>query len=133
MKRLDSFAEFVGSSATLGSLREAARPEPADDEADAVTYLDSFPIVIDVMERLPDVIDGTHVIESGSLRTDGVYFWRDDLRHYVERHHVSLPAEFRASVELGVRELSEAELEEAGERDARIWSSIDEVEGGQTS
>jgi hypothetical protein len=41
---------------------------PQDDEALVVDYLGSFPIVLDVMERLPDVIDGSEVAQTASLR-----------------------------------------------------------------
>lgn len=80
-----------------GSLHDAVQPAGEPDEADLVAYLDAGHILIDVMETAPDVITGnTHRHSSGcsSPVTDGTWRWRMDFPHYVETHHVLLPAAF---------------------------------------
>ncbi len=36
--------------------------------------------------------------ETGSIKTDGTWWWREDLAHYVRRHHLRLAPEFLAHV-----------------------------------
>ncbi|MET7654508.1 hypothetical protein [Streptomyces sp. NPDC005486] len=84
-----------------GSIRDAVQPAGEPDEMDLVAYLDAGHVLIDVMEGGPDVITGTahrHSPGCSSLLTDGSWLWRQDFPHYVETHHVSLPAAFVAHV-----------------------------------
>lgn len=124
MKRLDQFTEFVGPSGELGSIRAAVLKQTEQSAQAVATYLESFPIVLDVMERLPDVVDGSPVTQTASLRTDGVYCWRDDLSHYVRRHRVSLPAEFVARVGQAHRPMTSRELERAAREVLALWSDL---------
>ncbi|MGW4545355.1 hypothetical protein ACWEN4_03135 [Streptomyces violaceorubidus] len=59
----------------------------------------------------------------GSLLTDGVWLWRDDLAYYVDRYHLALPGDFVAYVgELGYSppEVPESRLVEILTRDLGI-------------
>lgn len=94
--------------------------------------MESFPIVLDVLERLPDVIDGSPVTQTASLRTDGVYCWRDDLSHYVRRHRVSLPAEFVARVGQAHPPMTARELERAAREVLALWSDLRVIEIHET-
>lgn len=40
-----------------------------------------------------DVLDpeGPTLVSAGSLLTDGVWLWRDDLAYYVDKYHLVLP------------------------------------------
>jgi hypothetical protein len=44
------------------------------------------------------VICGARERRSLVYKTDGVWFWRDDLPHYLVRHDVRLPEEFNARI-----------------------------------
>lgn len=86
-----------------GSLREAVRAAGEPDEVAVVAYLDAGHVLLDVMESGRDAITGrAHRHSSGcsSVVTDGVWFWRLDLPHYVEAHHVVLPEAFIERVRL---------------------------------
>lgn len=91
----DEFAKDPGQP--NGSVRDAVQPAGEPDEADLVAYLDAGHVLIDVMESSPDAITGVghrHSRGCSSPVTDGVWLWRRDLPHYVETHHVLLPAAF---------------------------------------
>ncbi|WP_037906332.1 hypothetical protein [Actinacidiphila yeochonensis] len=97
---LGFYDELEGrSGAPNGLLRAAVRPVGEPDEAALVTYLDAGHALIDVMEGGHDVLTGSahrHSAGCSSLSTDGTWLWRRDLPHYVETHHVALPAAFLA-------------------------------------
>lgn len=59
-------------------------------------YLLEAPQIRFTMERIPDVLDGEDVPLTGGLRSDGVWFWRSDLAHYVLKYGVAVPEEFLA-------------------------------------
>ncbi|MCF2435152.1 hypothetical protein LV779_13180 [Streptomyces thinghirensis] len=42
--------------------------------------------------------DGPTLVGNGSLFTDGIWLWREDLSYYVARYHLALPREFVAHV-----------------------------------
>ncbi|MBS2963028.1 hypothetical protein KGA66_08230 [Actinocrinis puniceicyclus] len=91
----DEFAKDPGRP--NGSVRDAVRPAGEPDETDLVAYLDAGHVLIDVMESCPDAITGAdhrHSRGCSSPVTDGVWLWRQDFPHYVETHHVLLPAAF---------------------------------------
>ncbi|MFF4472979.1 hypothetical protein ACFYZ3_25845 [Streptomyces sp. NPDC001599] len=47
-----------------------------------------------------DVLDaeGPILVSAGSLLTDGVWLWREDLAYYVATYHLALPGDFLARV-----------------------------------
>lgn len=57
-------------------------------------YLAQGGIVRFTMERVPDVIDGENVFLSAAIRTDGEWYWRSDLAHYVLKYGVGLDPDF---------------------------------------
>ncbi|MFI6403976.1 hypothetical protein [Streptomyces sp. NPDC050548] len=91
----------VRSGQPNGSIRDAVRPVGEPDEAELVAYLDGGHVLLDVMEGGVDVLTGSphrHSPGCSSLMTDGNWLWRRDFAHYVETHHVALPASFVAHV-----------------------------------
>ncbi|WP_246563981.1 hypothetical protein [Streptomyces roseirectus] len=98
---LGFYEEFDDSVRLNGSVRAAVRAVGEPDEAELVAYLDAGHILIDVMEGGRDVLTGLphrHSLGCSSPVTDGTWFWRLDLPHYVETHHVQLPAAFLTHV-----------------------------------
>ncbi|WP_147286067.1 hypothetical protein [Streptomyces corynorhini] len=62
-------------------------------------YLRNGYPILDVMELTTDVLGGTDRIAGGSsVLTDGLWVWRWDLAHYVERYDVPLPDDFISRV-----------------------------------
>lgn len=94
LRPLGFFPEREVETAAQTSLRELVRERPGQDEAAIVNYLRRGTIFIYSPGVVFDVLDGSGPIGSGSIRTDGVWAWPDDLPHYVERYHVALPNEF---------------------------------------
>ena len=98
----------VGMWAELGRLRPGtpqpsifdfvqARPLPdADRVAD---YLRGGHVLIDVMDIQADVFAPEMKLMNGpSIATDGEYYWRLDLAHYVGRRNLTLPQDFLAEI-----------------------------------
>lgn len=96
MRQLAHFAEFGGPVGA--SIQSAIRMNALGSEALVARYLRSCTTVLDVMERMPDVLDGSNVELTGSLITDGFWYWREDLAYYVEKYHVDLGSEFISDV-----------------------------------
>jgi hypothetical protein len=72
-----------------------------------------------------DVLDpeGPTLVGAGSLLTDGVWLWREDLAYYVATYHLALPRDFLARVrELGYRppKVPESRLVEVLTRDLGV-------------
>lgn len=64
-----------------------------------VTYLRSGHLLIDMMDVADDVFDHSRQILNGSsIRTDGVWLWRDDLAHYARQHRVAVPDDLLALI-----------------------------------
>lgn len=107
LRRVGFFREFYPDHASLPSLREQAGTRRIRSEERIVGYLRSGHMLAAVMEGMHDIIDGTPFAEGSgcsSLYTDGVWVWRQDLPHYVERYHVQVPDDF-------VRHLVEADFQ----------------------
>jgi hypothetical protein len=98
------------------SLLRAVNEEPAPDEAELVRYLKSGHVLVDMMDTMRDVVSGDEwILAASTTLTDGEWLWRDDLAHYVRRHHVRLPEEFMACVRANgyrVPDVDEATLRE---------------------
>jgi hypothetical protein len=79
----------------VGSILDAVRSDPADDEARIVTYLEGGLPLLDIMEKGRDVISGDRYIDGcSSILTDGTWIWRLDLPYYAKRYHLELDAAF---------------------------------------
>ncbi|KAB1987024.1 hypothetical protein F8144_19790 [Streptomyces triticiradicis] len=52
------------------------------------------------MSAGPDVLDpeASELSGIGSLYTDGIWLWRQDLSYYLAKYHVSLPPDFVTQV-----------------------------------
>jgi hypothetical protein len=84
-----------GEQRALPSLVDALSESPQENEDKIVAYLRSgiclgargcyVADVLDPTSRLPFVAHSY---------TDGTYFWRLDIAHYVEKYHLRLPPEF---------------------------------------
>lgn len=122
MKRLGFFREFGGPD---GPLVAAARVTAVPNEDRVAAYLRGGEVVLDVMEVTPDVIDGSALAESASLLTDGVWYWREDLPHYVAKYHLSIDAGFLdeiASRDYAAPRRSASEMEAAAREVIADWS-----------
>jgi hypothetical protein len=104
MTKLAGFFRELGSlrpGTPQPSLADQAR-EPLPDADRVVSYLRDGHVLITMMDLQDDWFAPDHPIMNGSsVLTDGEWFWRIDLAHYVGRHHVSLPAEFLARIRAG--------------------------------
>lgn len=98
MKPLGMFAEFGYGDPGVPRMRDAVRPTASANEQPLVRYLLNGQGVIDVMEWSNDVLDGAHVDHTGSMATDGDWFWREDLAHYVAKYHLELDPSFLSHV-----------------------------------
>lgn len=76
--------------------RRAAAPHP--DEARIADYLRRGQPYIASPGVTFDVLDGRGPIGSGTILTDGVWAWPDDLAHYLETYHVELPEAFVTAI-----------------------------------
>lgn len=111
-----------------GSIRDAVRSAGEPDEGRIVEYLRRGTGLWSEMSAGPDVLDpeGPVLTGTGSLRTDGTWLWREDLRYYLSTYHLALPAEFLAHVRrLGYAPppVAEARLTEIVTRDLGIGLS----------
>jgi hypothetical protein len=99
VRRVGFFRELRHGHKEGPSLRDAVRAWAREDEGGIVAYLRGCPVLIASPGRAKDVLDpGGGRAGTGSVKTDGVWAWPDDLPHYVERYHVELPAEFLAHI-----------------------------------
>jgi hypothetical protein len=122
------FIEFGGvkQSAPQESIFANVLPEPLPDVDRVVGYLRAGHVLIDFMDVRDDVFDPSRQILGGpTTLTDGEWFWRDDLAHYVSRHNVRLPNEFLQAIrdrQYAVPELDEATLAERADEAVRLMS-----------
>jgi len=134
IRSLCSFDEFVRESGDYGALRDLPRTLSGQEADELACYLRSGVVVLGVMEIMPDVIDGSLVAESASLLTDGSWYWRQDLAHYVEKYHVALPTDFIDHVtSVGTSEVAVAELDVVAAQMAVAvdWSGGDPFAGSE--
>lgn len=76
--------------------RRASAPQP--DEARIAGYLRGGQPYIASPGVTFDALDGGGPIGSGTILTDGVWAWPDDLAHYLETYHIELPDAFVAAI-----------------------------------
>ncbi|MFD8737692.1 hypothetical protein ACFV06_22605 [Streptomyces sp. NPDC059618] len=110
-----------------GLMRDFVRPVGDSDEAEVIGYLRQGVRIWAEMSAGPDVLDpdaDAPVLSGiGSLCTDGVWLWRQDLPYYLSKYHLSLPAEFLArvrKVRYEVPEVPEAKVREILTRDLGV-------------
>ncbi|MBI5515044.1 MAG: ribosomal protein L7/L12 [Deltaproteobacteria bacterium] len=95
LRRVGFFRERASGDPRGPSLREAMRPEASPHRDQLVAYLRGAPVFIACMGRVVDVLDSARGrVGTGSICTDGVWAWPDDLPHYIERYNVALPEAF---------------------------------------
>ncbi|CAL9496646.1 hypothetical protein [Streptomyces sp. enrichment culture] len=110
---------------TDGAIKDAVRSSADADEHRLVEYLRRGSGIWSEMGAQADVLDpgGPVLVSAGSLLTDGVWLWRDDLAYYVAKYHPVLPSDFVARArELDYRppEVPESRLVEILTRDLGI-------------
>lgn len=93
MKRVGEFCEFWGGKSCV-AIRDALGRLDDVERRLAGLYLAQGHAVRYTMERRRDVLDDEEVFLSSGLRTDGSWYWRADLAHYVLKYGVQLPQEF---------------------------------------
>jgi hypothetical protein len=77
------------------SIRDYVSDRPQDNEEKVVAYLRGGICLGASAGFEPDVFDpSSRVALCAHLISDGVYLWRLDLAHYVEKYHVRLPPGF---------------------------------------
>lgn len=83
---LGFFRELGPSPASALSVQEAIGQGPTPElQRRAAFYLVQGTCVAAVMGMLPDVLDGEQIFLSESIVSDGDWFWRRDLAHYVAK------------------------------------------------
>ena len=81
------------------SIADHVGAEPLEDTDLVTQYLDNGYVLVDMMDIQRDVLDPEQEILSGSsILTDGDWLWRQDLSHYVRRHHITLPPDLLATI-----------------------------------
>jgi hypothetical protein len=124
LMRLGLFSEFTAGPSDAPSMLGFVRDAADSQEASLIAYLGMGHVIVDVMARTPDVLDGSPLPETESLVTDGSWVWRADLLHYVRKYHLQLPAKFTAQAEAAgfrVRDFSETELAELTPLALEAW------------
>ena len=98
MKVVGLFRELGrGVAPTLPSIRDAAGGLANSDVDPLVRYLRNGVPVFDVMEASVDPFDSAILIPGGpSLNSDGVWVWRNDLAHFVEKYRIAVTEDFLA-------------------------------------
>ena len=95
IRRLGLFRELEPRATGAPSIHDAVGAGPGGERQRRATfYLATASHVVAVMEMLPDVIDGEQVFLSGGYQSDGDWFWRSDLAHYVLKYNLTLPDDF---------------------------------------
>lgn len=125
------FRELVrGSTANLPGASELVGKLSEEVAGQVLRYLGEGVPIIDVMEANLDPIDGRTRLSGGpSIETNGRWVWRNDLRYFVEKYRLGLPAEFLADVASGAPKLSVAERAQLVER----WQEFREAYSHATS
>lgn len=84
-----SIHDFVGSENS-----------PTYDVGRQLLYLETAHVIAATSRmNFPCVITGTVFHGSLCVRTDGVWWWHDDLGHYIKKHRVFLPPAMVAVIE----------------------------------
>lgn len=104
IRQLGLFREFELRSTAAPSIHDAVGGGPGGERQRRATfYLATASHVVAVMEMVPDVIDGEQVFLSGGYQSDGDWFWRSDLAHYVLKYNLALPDDFITHAESFMR------------------------------
>ncbi len=92
---LGFFRELGPSPPSAPSVSDAVGRGPTPEvQRRALFYLIQGTCVSAIMGMLPDVLDGEAVFLSESILSDGDWFWRRDLAHYVAKYNIALPPAF---------------------------------------
>lgn len=94
------FRELVGgANPDLPRAKDLVGQLSQEQVGRVVEYLSEGQPLVDVMQANLDPIDGRTRIPGGpSLETDGRWVWRNDLRYFVQKYRLGLPAEFLVAV-----------------------------------
>ena len=57
-------------------------------------YMTKAPMILHYMTKTSDLYDGEVTQQTGAIVTDGSFFWREDLSHYVLKYGIELPQQF---------------------------------------
>jgi len=84
-----------GGREDLPSILEAISSLPQEDEDQIVAYLRNAVCLSGIGCYVNDVLDpSSRVPLTPDQCTDGTYYWRLDIAHYVEKYHLRLPPAF---------------------------------------
>lgn len=114
----------VKQSAPQESIFASVGEAPLPDVDPVVGYLRAGHVLIDFMDVQDDVFEPARQILGGpTTLTDGEWLWRDDLAHYVSRHHVRIPDDFLRAIRdrrYAVPDLDETTLDELADEAVRL-------------
>lgn len=94
MRRLGTFAELWDGESEYESIRDAVGILNEVERRRVAFYLVRATSIRYTIGFQSDVIDGEEVFLTSGLRSDGSWYWRTDLAHYVLKYGVRLPIEF---------------------------------------
>ncbi|MFD7910906.1 hypothetical protein ACFV30_09265 [Streptomyces sp. NPDC059752] len=111
---LGTFRELENGRPDGPSLHDCVRGKGDPHEGDLVRYLRAGQVLAATGSAVYDVLSSTkELMDALHLLTDGEWFWRTDLAHYVERYHVPVDVRFVEHARLrgwSPPQLSEAEM-----------------------
>ena len=99
-KMLVPFSEWhpdVEGAIDIETARRGVTPEATCRRV--FIYLTTAPTVAFTMSKSNDLLDDEWIQQTGSIQTDGRWYWRNDLAHYVLKYGIALPGEFIESCE----------------------------------
>lgn len=119
---LGFFQELRHGHPDGGSIHESIEPEmPPDERQRVAEYLRGGAILAATSQREMDVIAPNLDAGPVSVRTDGRYYWPEDLAYYVVTYGVAVPDDLRAQAAAGPpRTLTHEELMDCV-RSVRGW------------
>ncbi|NMO19379.1 hypothetical protein HPC49_18640 [Pyxidicoccus fallax] len=107
VRRLGNYRNLPYGDPDAPELTDRSHEPRLPDEADIVRYLQSGRCFVACPGVSRDILDpARRIISSGSGYTDGVWFWNEDLPHYVKTYNAPLPDEFLAHVRARLAERS---------------------------
>ena len=99
LKSVGFYREMSHGRSSDPSIHELVDKGDIELKDNICKYLNGGSLVIVSPGEVKDIIeDGTDTIGTGSLLTDGIWVWPDDLEYYVQKYNIELPEEFISSM-----------------------------------
>jgi hypothetical protein len=95
LRRVGFFVELPYGIGDAGSITDSVGKLQEENIEKIVSYLKDGSICTIAFGTSEDVMSTEHEILCSTLtRTDGQYYWPNDLSYYVKKYHVGLPQDF---------------------------------------